>query len=247
MCANLDSDSLGFASWRVAFAVEGGLMAPVALLCLFLTNGLGGAHGERGAGQEGGEGDKARGSLWSDAVRILSNKIWLCAVLGYGAFTFSVGAVAVWGPYYVQRAFGVPLDEADLYFGVVAVSTGLLGTAAGGVVMDVVTRRMGGDIMSSSLLVTVLLTMVAWPFCLITFNVSTYSSFYFFMFIGQFCSSPFPPLLLSSPFCHALCVSNTSPFLALFCSITVPATHPLSSLSPPRGTVPFALHPEPCE
>lgn len=156
MCANLDSDGLGFASWRVAFAVEGCMMAPVALLCLLLTNTLSGKPAGRcgdGEGEEDGE------TLMQQVRAIVYNKIWLCAVLGYGAFTFSVGAVAVWGPYYVQKTFDVPLDEADLYFGAVAVTTGLCGTAAGGALMDMVTRKMGGDIMSSSLLVTVLLTM----------------------------------------------------------------------------------------
>jgi len=110
----------------------------------------------------------------------------MCAVLGYGAFTFSVGAMAVWGPYYVQRTFWTPLDEADIAFGGVAVFTGLFGTAAGGMILDKVSQRMGGDILSSSLLVTVVLTFVAWPFCFLAFNVKSYELFFLFMLLGQF-------------------------------------------------------------
>eukprot|EP00960_Hanusia_phi_P040307 754381-Hanusia_phi.AAC.4 len=33
---------------------------------------------------------------------IIGSPIWLCTVMGYGAFTFSVGAMAVWGPTYLQ-------------------------------------------------------------------------------------------------------------------------------------------------
>ena len=88
-----------------------------------LTDDSARAHGEEGQEAEDGCAHAAR-LVWS----IVSNRVWLCATLGYAGYTFSIGAMAVWGPAFLQRRFGVALEEADVWFGATAVVTGLLGT-----------------------------------------------------------------------------------------------------------------------
>jgi hypothetical protein len=54
------------------------------------------------------------------------------------------------------------------------VLTGLFGTAAGGVAMDTVGRRLRLSPMSAALTVAVTLTAAAWPLCLLAFRATSY-------------------------------------------------------------------------
>lgn len=106
-------------------------------------------------------------------------------VLGYGCFTFSIGAAAVWGPSFLQRAYRMQLSDADLIFGGLSVVTGLLGTVAGGTVLDAATRALRGDVMSASLLSATLLCLLCWPLTLAAFWVTDYSWFLLLISAGQ--------------------------------------------------------------
>ena len=78
------------------------------------------------------------------------------------------------------------LDDADLAFGSVAVFTGLFGTISGGFILDLVTRVLGRDAMSNSLLVSATLVTLAWPCCFLAFSATEYRKFIYFMIVGQF-------------------------------------------------------------
>jgi sugar phosphate permease len=52
--------------------------------------------------------------------------------LGYTAYTFALGAFAHWGPTFLLRVHGVPVDGAAKFFGAVLAVAGLVGTMAGG-------------------------------------------------------------------------------------------------------------------
>ncbi|KAJ1471855.1 major facilitator superfamily domain-containing protein [Baffinella frigidus] len=230
LCADLDADRLGFAGWRAAFFLEAVAMAPVVLLCGFVTNRLkkhtgaeeeekpaigGGttreeasaedstsnpesaadeasppAWARRGAGREaerGGEGKERQGVMtaWETVWVVVKEPVWVCAVLGYGAFTFSIGAAAVWGPSFLQRVYHMRLQDADLVFGGLAVVTGLAGTMLGGVALDLTTRLMGGDVMSAALLSATVLCFMCWPLTLLAFWVEDWSWFLLLMGVGQ--------------------------------------------------------------
>jgi MFS family permease len=53
-------------------------------------------------------------------------------VWGYAAYTFALGAFAVWGPAFLERVHHVPKETASTFFGAVLVVAGLVGTMAGG-------------------------------------------------------------------------------------------------------------------
>jgi len=193
MCSSLDPEQLGFAGWRAAFALEGIAMIPLALLCFFVTNRLkdDGAESDQGKSRERTAQDPTRAPWqgWRDAWQLVwsisSNGVWLCTTLGYAAYTFSIGAMAVWAPSYLQRRFAVPLEEADIMFGAVAVVTGLLGTIGGGLLLDVGVKVLKKETQEASLLLTVGLMSAAWPCTYMAFGAADYSTFLVLMFVGQ--------------------------------------------------------------
>ena len=135
MCSELDPSVLGFDGWRLAFALEGVAMMPVALLCFCVTNrlkaqdthdGRDAAAGEAGSVTgRGNEGVGIFAHAWELVLDVVSNGTWLCTTLGYAGYTFSVGAIAVWVPSFLQQPpFGIALERADLLFGSIAVVTG---------------------------------------------------------------------------------------------------------------------------
>ena len=56
------------------------------------------------------------------------------SVAGYTAYTFSLGALAVWMPAFMQRERGWSPESAAITFSGIVVVTGFLGTIAGGAV-----------------------------------------------------------------------------------------------------------------
>jgi MFS transporter, Spinster family, sphingosine-1-phosphate transporter len=69
------------------------------------------------------------------------NATYVGTVLGYAAYTFAVGGLAVWMPTYLERVRGLELAQADFLVGSVTVAAGLGGTFAGGYLGDFLSRR----------------------------------------------------------------------------------------------------------
>jgi MFS family permease len=69
------------------------------------------------------------------------NGRYVGTVLGYAAYTFALGGLAVWMPTYLERVRGLDLAEADFLVGSVTVAAGLGGTAVGGYVGDWLAAR----------------------------------------------------------------------------------------------------------
>jgi hypothetical protein len=67
-----------------------------------------------------------------DIVNLFRIPDYVLVVLGYTAYTFALGAFAVWGPTFLHRAHGVAVEQAATFFGAVLVVAGLVGTLLGG-------------------------------------------------------------------------------------------------------------------
>jgi MFS family permease len=74
-------------------------------------------------------------------LALLSNRTYILAVLGYGAYTFALGGLAFWMPAFLERSRGMPRAEATVVFGAIALVTGFVGTFAGGWIGDLLLRR----------------------------------------------------------------------------------------------------------
>jgi predicted MFS family arabinose efflux permease len=62
-------------------------------------------------------------------------------IAGYAAYTFVVGAFAVWGPSYLHKINGLGEETAATFFGVVLVFCGLVSTLVGGLIASAWQRR----------------------------------------------------------------------------------------------------------
>lgn len=109
--------------WRHAFIWAG---APGLLLALAL---LPFAEPERGAAD--GEGHLVKPRM-TDIFKLFRLPDYCLVVGGYVAYTFALGAFALWGPTFLNRVHNLPEEKAAKFFGIVLVVAGLVGTFVGG-------------------------------------------------------------------------------------------------------------------
>jgi MFS family permease len=147
-------------SWRAAFFVAGapGLLLAVFVLRLKdpprgsqdeseegedthaagrkgngVTRPAAASHGDSvTASNAGTSGGGAARSAVTVYVDLLKRAPYLLVVLGYAAYTFALGGLAVWMPNFLERVHNIPAVQATTSFGAIVVVTGFLGTFAGG-------------------------------------------------------------------------------------------------------------------
>jgi MFS family permease len=120
-------------SWRAAFFVAGAPGLVMAALVLRLKDPPRGGQdeSEEGEAPAKADGGPARGAI-TVYVDLLKRAPYLLVVLGYAAYTFALGGLAVWMPNFLERVHNVPAVQATTSFGAIVVVTGFLGTFAGG-------------------------------------------------------------------------------------------------------------------
>jgi MFS family permease len=114
--------------WRMAFiasAVPGALIALLILVVMKEPQRTGQALDAHGMPKT--KMDKA------SVLSLLTNKAYLCSILGYAAVTFSLGGISWWMPSFLQRVDGRSIGEAGTIMGGITVVCGLGGTVTGGV------------------------------------------------------------------------------------------------------------------
>jgi len=118
--------------WRWAFIWAGvpGLFLALVLLP-FAEPRRGEAEGRTGQ-------DKPKRHDFLKLFRLADYNL---VVWGYTAYTFALGAFAVWGPTFLHRIHRIPNEHAATFFGGVLVVAGLVGTLAGGFAATAWRRR----------------------------------------------------------------------------------------------------------
>jgi MFS transporter, Spinster family, sphingosine-1-phosphate transporter len=141
-------------SWRAAFFVAGAPGLLLAVLVLRVKDPPRGSQDESEEGENSqpskakatgsetnGPSRTATGNSASDApargaiavyVDLLKRAPYLLVVLGYAAYTFALGGLAVWMPNFLERVHNIPAVQATTSFGAIVVVTGFLGTFIGG-------------------------------------------------------------------------------------------------------------------
>ena len=114
-----------FDSWRSAFIYSGVPGFFLAMLMLPFAD-----PPRVGAGNEPKPGIKDILQLFNLRDKALWN--YHLVVWGYTAYTFVMGAFAIWGPTFFQRVHGMSKSAAGTYFGAILVVAGLFGTLLGG-------------------------------------------------------------------------------------------------------------------
>jgi len=113
-------------NWRAAFFVAGAPGIVLALLVLRLQDP------PRGSQDEGEAAPSTTLSPVAVYVDLLKKAPYMLVVLGYAAYTFALGGLAVWMPNFLERVHHIPAVKATTTFGAIVVVTGFLGTFAGG-------------------------------------------------------------------------------------------------------------------
>ncbi len=170
--------------WRAAFFVAGipGLL--LAAACLLLRDPPRGAQDAAGAAAA----PKARLPLagivretWAVYGRLRSNKPYVLTVLGYAAYTFAVGGLAVWMPAFLERERGISRSEATVSFGAIVVITGFIGTFVGGWLGDYCAKYSR----QAYLWLSAAATLAAAPFVWMALTTASHSMYLACMVIAQ--------------------------------------------------------------
>lgn len=80
-------------------------------------------------------------TLRESVLALARNRVYAWTVIGYAAYTFALGGLAIWAPTYLNRVRGLELAQADFLVGALTVVAGLVGTFAGGYLGDLLLPR----------------------------------------------------------------------------------------------------------
>jgi len=147
--------------WRSAFFVAGIPGLVLAVLALKLHDPSRGAMDEAGPSHTGGVAAAYRS--------LLRNRPYVLTVLGYAAYTFALGGMALYIVKFLERVRGVSEGQASVGFAAVVILTGLIGIALGGWLSDKllkVTKQ-------SYLWVSGVATLIAAPLALVGLTAAT--------------------------------------------------------------------------
>jgi sugar phosphate permease len=163
--------------WRMAFFVAGipGLL--LAAMCLLLRDP------PRVAQDEGAAPAASSPGTWATYGRLVHNRPYVLTVLGYAAYTFAVGGLAVWMPAFLERAHGIPRSEATVSFGAIVVVTGFIGTFVGGWLGDYCAKYSR----QAHLWLSAVATLVAAPLVWLALTTDSHSIYLTSMVSAQLC------------------------------------------------------------
>ena len=130
-----------FSTWesgRLLFLVEAGMIVPCIAAFAYLRHRFAVPQSIREDVSKSSDG----GSLKDQIRVIMKQTTFVLFSVGYGAFFFSFGAFAFWTITVMKHIYPEDQSVADMGFGAVTIITGIVGTAAGGLLMDLVCKRL---------------------------------------------------------------------------------------------------------
>jgi MFS family permease len=183
--------------WRMAFFVAGVPGLLLAALCLLLRDpprGVQDTDAARADTDAAGAAPAAkpvpkspsanlRKDTWAAYGRLVRNRPYALTILGYAAYTFAVGGLAVWMPAFLERARGIPRSEATVSFGAIVVITGFIGTFVGGWLGDYCAKYSR----QAYLWLSAIATLVAAPFVWVALTTGSHTVYLVSMVWAQLC------------------------------------------------------------
>ncbi len=156
--------------WRSAFFVAGIPGLVLAWLALRLHDPPRGATeadgGGRGRTEADGGGQRRTGAGYASLLR---NRPYVLTVLGYAAYTFALGGMALYIVKFLERVRGVSEGQASVGFAAAVILTGLIGIALGGWLSDKLLKFT----QQSYLWVSGVATLIAAPLALVGLTAAT--------------------------------------------------------------------------
>ncbi|XP_044490789.1 probable sphingolipid transporter spinster homolog 2 [Mangifera indica] len=117
-------------------------------------------------------------NILKDVKVLLVDKVYIINVLGYIAYTFVIGAYSYWGPKAGRSIYN--MSDADMIFGGITVVCGILGTIAGGYILD----YMNSTISNAFKLLSVA-TFFGTIFCFVAFCNKSLYAFHALFSVGE--------------------------------------------------------------
>jgi MFS family permease len=203
--------------WRSAFYIVGLPGLVLSGLALTIRDPPRGATDERC--------DDVPQPLGGTLRSLARNYPYVGSVLGYAAYTFALGGLAVWMPTFLERVRGLELAEADFLVGSVTAVAGLGGTAVGGYVGDWLSTR----IRHGHLWLSGVTTLAAVPPGWLALSASSHSVYQACFLIAEFL------LFLSTGPVNVVIVSVVPASMrAMAMAVSIFAIHALGdAISPP--------------
>lgn len=164
-------------TWRDAFFVAGlpGLL--LAVIALFMRDP------PRGANDPHSDDTTPAPKGWVGTYGpFFSNAPYVRTVLGYAAYTFAIGGIAVWMPSFMERVRGFPSGTASIQLGYVLVATGFAGTIIGGWITDWLRRRTK----QANLWLSGVATLAAAPLALAALQATDHHTFWILISATEF-------------------------------------------------------------
>ena len=174
--------------WRSAFIWAG---APGLVLALLLLPFKEPARGQA-------EGCSVQKPTLRETLGLLRLGNYSLVVWGYTAYTFALGAFAVWGPVFLQRVHKVSNESSSTFFGGVLIVAGLVGTTVGGFLATRWQRRSPAGyaaMLGLSVVVAAPLATIAFLTANKTVAMACLAAAMFFIFL---CTGPVNTLILES-------------------------------------------------
>ncbi len=125
----------GSGSWRPAFLLAGAPGLLLALGLLFLREPARGEKDDQRAGSA-----HAIPTL-GDVARLFRIPDFNLVLVGYTAYTFALGAFGFWAAKFLNQVHAIKYEDADHFFGLTLVVTGLFATMLGGFAATAWQRR----------------------------------------------------------------------------------------------------------
>ncbi|KAL1802047.1 hypothetical protein ACET3Z_030694 [Daucus carota] len=113
-----------------------------------------------------------------DMKVLLADKVYVVNVLGYIAYNFVIGAYSYWGPKAGYNIYN--MNNADIVFGGVTIVCGIVGTLAGGFILDLMTATI-----SNAFKLLSVATFFGAIFCFVAFCFKSLYGFLAFFAIGE--------------------------------------------------------------
>lgn len=152
--------------WRLAFFILG---LPGIILALIVFFGIKDTPKK-----------KEEKPLFKNYFKLLKNKKFVFVCLSQAMGTFTLGALAAWGPSFLNRYFNYDIAASGTIFGGLIIVAGALGTLLGGILGD----RWQKKTENGYFYTTTLSFLIAFPFGLVAFFMTSKILFFTFLVIS---------------------------------------------------------------
>lgn len=122
--------------------------------------------------------------FWMPARKLCQQPVYVCLVLGYSAYTFTIGGFSVFAPQFLQYTYAMQQGAANLIFGAITAATGLVGTVAGGWLLERLKKGPMATAAEAAEL-SCLLMGLSLPLCFLAFIVKSKPLFLLLLGLGE--------------------------------------------------------------